>query len=115
MKLDCLLLIAEFWSIYQQDKKYCSQSTDGSGRHPKFGFAVISPVLLTTIFVLFQWWRTEFSLINKLVTLPLVICQMWPQYRIVKILYFGLIKQNIRWKIENEENKKNVSSLGKSK
>ena len=91
---------------------YCVTSKDRSGRHPKFGFAILSPVLLSTIFVLVHWWKIESNLMNKLITLPLIIGQIWPQYRIVRILYFGLIKQNRKWKVENEEQKKNVSSLG---
>ena len=104
----------DFWKIYRKEWKktgrYCHGSNDG--RHPTFGFAILSPVFLSTIFMLVHWWKTESNLKNKLVTLPLVICQMWPQYRIIRILYFGLIEQTSIWKTENEEQKKNVSSLG---
>ena len=51
-------------------------------------------------------------MMNRLITLPLVICQVWPQYRILRILYFGLIKKSNQWKKENEHLKKDVSCLG---
>ena len=89
--------------------KSCMTSNDYSGSHPKFGLAVISPVLVSTIFAFIHWWKTE----ANLVTLPLVICQCWPQYRIIKILFFGLVKRNIRWFTEFEHHEKNVISLGK--
>ena len=92
--------------------EYCETSQDGRGRHPKFGLAILSPVFLSTIFVLVHWWKIESNILNKLITLPLVIGQMWPQYRIIRILYFGIIKQNSRWRSENEAQKKDVSSLG---
>ena len=109
------IIFIDFWKTYGPEFKsndYCNTSKDYSGRHPKFGFAILSPVFLSTIFVLVHWWKTESNLLNKLLTLPLVIGQMWPQYRIIRILYFGLIKQNRKWKVENEDQKKNVSSLG---
>ena len=106
------IIFVEFWKIYWKNLDYCTTSKDGDRRHPIFGFAILSPVLLSTIFVLVHWWKTESNLVNKLVTLPLVIGQTWPQYRIVRILYFGLIKKNRLWKVENEAQKKNVSSLG---
>ena len=106
------IIFVDFWSIYRKNEEYCDTSKDGDGRHPRFGLAILSPVLLSSIFVLVHWWKTESNQKNKLITFPLVIGQMWPQYRIVRILYFGLIKQNRIWKAENEDQKKNVSSLG---
>ena len=49
---------------------------------------------------------------NRLATLPFVICQVWPQYRIMRILYFGLIGMSEKWKTENEQHNKDVSSIG---
>lgn len=106
-------IFAEFRTIYYKYiKPYCESSEYGDGSHPKFGVAVISPVVLSTVFVLFHWYNTESGLKNKLMTLPFVLCQVWPQYRILRILYFGLIKKSYQWKVENEEHKKDVSSLG---
>ena len=108
-------VLESFAAIYSQygpyimNNSYCETSRDYSGSHPKFGLAILTPVLISTMFVCIHWWRTEANLI----TLPLVFCQCWPQYRIIRILYFGLIKHNIRWKTENEEQKKDVCSLGK--
>jgi len=106
------IIFVELRKIHNKNWMYCKTSKDGDGRHPRFGFAILSPVLLSTIFVLVHWWKTESNLKNKLITLPLVICQIWPQYRIARILYLGLIKQNRKWQVENEDQKKNVSSLG---
>ena len=90
---------------------YCLNN-EKDGSHPKFGIAVISPVFLSTVFILFHWYKTEKNMLERMMTLPLVICQVWPQYRILRILYFGLIKKSNQWKKENEHLKKDVSCLG---
>ena len=103
--------LVDFWKIYTDIEPYC-RNNKKDGSHPKFGIAVISPVFLSTIFVLFHWYKTEKNMLNRMMTLPLVICQVWPQYRILRILYFGLIKKSDQWKKENEHQKKDISCLG---
>ena len=104
-------ILSEYNTIHRNLTPYCdSESKDGS--HPRFGIAVISPVFISMIFVLFHWYKTENTPKKRLLTLPLVIFQIWPQYRILRILYFGLIKKSDQWKKENEDQKKNIHSLG---
>ena len=74
--------------------------------------AMLTPVILATFFTLFQWWRIEENWSNRLKTLPFVILLCWPQYRVVKILYFGLWKQVSKWKTENNILKKEIGHIG---
>ena len=76
--------------------------------HPKFGMLVFSPVVLNIMFSLYHWWQIE----KNWLTLPLVLLQLWPQYRVAKILYLGLWKRDHRWKEKHEAFERNVSSLG---
>ena len=76
--------------------------------HPKFGMLVFSPVVVNIMFSLYHWWQIE----KNWLTLPLVFLQLWPQYRVAKILYLGLWKRDHRWKEKHEAFERNVSSLG---
>ena len=46
-------------------------------------------------------------------TFPLVICQFWPQYRAIRMLYLGLWKQDSSWADEHLILKRDIISLGK--
>lgn len=81
-----------------------------NGSHPRFGIAMLFPIIISTLFTLYTWWNIETD--HKL-TLPLVILQCWPQYRAGKILYLGLWKQVNEWKKEQELYKKAIGNIGK--
>ena len=66
----------------------------------KYGYAMLAPILLMTFFSLRQWWRLEKSW-NRLWTLPLVLLQVFPQYRALRILYLGLWKK-ASWRAEKD-------------
>ena len=110
--LETVLYLSEYWKILHKNDPYCVNSGDGSGSHPLFGIAIISPVIISTLLTLLQWWNIEANTKNRLVTFPIVLCQCWPQYRSMRILYFGLWKKISQWKDELELQKKNVGSLG---
>ena len=48
----------------------------------RYGYAMLAPILLMTIFFLRQWWRLEKKKYRWL-TFPLVILQVYPQYRAI--------------------------------
>ena len=76
--------------------------------------AILSPIFLSTIFTLFHWWKIESKSLKQLMsTLPLVICQFWPQYRAIRMLYLGLWKQDSTWEYEHHILKRDIISLGK--
>ena len=76
----------------------------------RYGYAMLAPILLMTIFSLRQWWRLEKSW-NRLRTLPLVLLQCFPQYRALRILFLGLRKK-ASWRAERDVYYRDLTSLG---
>ena len=76
----------------------------------RYGYAMLAPILLMTIFSLRQWWRLEKSW-NRQWTLPLVLLQCFPQYRALRILYMGLQKK-ASWRAEKDLYDRDLTSLG---
>ena len=76
----------------------------------RYGYAMLVPILIMTIFTLRQWWRLEKSW-NRLWTLPLVVFQFFPQYRALRILYLGLWKK-ASWRKEKDLYDRDLNSLG---
>ena len=76
-----------------------------------YGYAMLAPILLMTIFSLRQWWRLE-KIENRLRTLPLVFMQFFPQYRALRILYLGLKKRTREWREEINIYNRDLTSLG---
>merc|ERR1712021_225621 len=68
------------------------------------------PVLVSFLFTAIHWHRTEGSTWSRLKTLPLLMCQIWPQFRMARILYFYR-KNDDRWIEEKEHHEKELSSL----
>ena len=83
--------------------------------HPKFGFAMLSPVLLVTVLILKQWWNEEkyASQKSKIFTFMLVIFQIWPQYKMLNVIYIGFWKNDHKWREQKEKLQRNICSLGK--
>ena len=79
----------------------------------KYGYAMLAPILLMTFFSLRQWWRLEKSWKqnNRLWTLPLVLLQVFPQYRALRILFLGLRKK-ASWRAERDVYYRDLTSLG---
>ena len=77
-----------------------------------FGIATMLPVLISFLFAAAHWFKTEDAAWSKLKTLPLLIAQVWPQYRTARILYFYK-RQDDRWVKEKAHYETELSSLGK--
>ena len=92
----------------------CNEAGGSLNGHPKFGFAMLGPVLVVTLFMFIQWWNEEkyTSRKNKIFTFILVIFQIWPQYKMLNVLYIGFRKNDPKWKEQKEKLLKNVYSLG---
>ena len=89
------------------------QEDEEDSRVRSYGYAMLAPILLMTIFSLRQWWRLEKSW-NRLRTLPLVLLQCFPQYRALRILYLGLRKK-ASWRAEKNVYDRDLTSLGNEK
>ena len=48
---------------------------------------------------------------GRLKTLPLLLCQVWPQYRMIRILYLGLVRKSPQWRREQKVMLENVSGV----
>ena len=70
------------------------------------------PVLISFLFAAVHWYKTEDTACSRLKTLPLLIAQVWPQYRTARILYFYK-RQDDRWVKEKAHYETELSSLGK--
>ena len=83
--------------------------------HPKFAFAMLAPVLVVTLFMLNQWWNEEkySSRKSKIFTFTLVIFQIWPQYKMLTVMYIGFWKNDPCWREQKEKLQRNICCLGK--
>ena len=98
----------------RMNETLCQEIGGSFHGHPKFAFAMLGPVLVVTLFMLIQWWNEEkySSRKKKLWTFLLVIFQIWPQYKMLNVLYVGLWKNDPKWKEQKEKLQKNICSLG---
>ena len=80
-------------------------------RIKRYGYAMLVPILIMTIFTLQKWWRLEKEP-NRLSTFFIAIFQLYPQYRALRILYLG-IRKKASWRKEKNVYEEDLSSLGK--
>ena len=80
-------------------------------RIKRYGYAMLVPILIMTIFTLQKWWRLEKET-NRLSTFFIAILQLYPQYRALRILYLG-IRKKASWRKEKHVYEEDLSSLGK--
>ena len=83
------------------------------GSQPLFGTLMLIPIMISTLFTLYHWWRLETKWWHKLLTLPLVLVQFWAQYRTIRILILGIWYQIGSWRKEKKVFDKDLGSLGK--
>ena len=62
------------------------------------GVSFICPSL-SFLFVTYHWWQLEKPR-NRLKTLPFLLAQVWPQYRMLKLIYKGYFRKDPRWRKE---------------
>ena len=98
------------WCTSYQNSKECIEEDELRVR--RYGYAMIGPILLMTIFTIRQWWSCEKNW-ARIFTLPLVILQIFPQYKALRILYLALWKKSPTWKDEKEVYDRDIGTLGK--
>ena len=81
--------------------------------HPKFGATMLTPLLLSWVVVATQWHKAERGLKQKLITLPLLILQVYPQWRALRVLYFAKWKKKGGWEKMKEEWETGITHIGK--
>ena len=80
--------------------------------HPKYAIAILTPVLLSWIFVAKQWYRNEKGVRQKLLTLPFLILQCYPQYRAMRVLYHAKWRKTYGWQRMKDAWEMEISHLG---
>ena len=86
------------------------------GSYLNYAIAMFCPIVLNTVFMIPQWWNFErkTSAKNKVWTFLLVLIQFWPQWKMIQVLYIGLIKRDPEWIKKKEYLQRNVGNLGKN-
>ena len=80
----------------------------------KFGKLMILPLILSTIFILPHWLKREKTLKGRLLTFPLVLLQLYPQYRSLRVLWWAFFRKNTSQCLkEKHENDSSLSYVGK--
>ena len=84
--------------------------------HPIFAIILSMPVLLSFFLLIPHWYQTEKTLERRLMTLHLLLLQVWPQYRVIKLLIvlFQDREEQQKYHTKKAEHDKNITCLGKS-
>ena len=94
------------------DGKLCLDNGGKFYNHKYFAMAMLFPVILSTLFMIPHWWKQEKPKKRLLKTLPFVIFQLYPQYKMARILYLGLWKTDKQWKAKKDFLIKEMGSIG---
>ena len=100
----------DIWSqLSEEEHNMKCQDIGRFYNHPTFSVIVFCPIILCTLFTMYQWRRVE----TNWKTFPLLLSQCWPLYRLFRLLYLGLWKkEDKKWIEEYDDFKRNVQSLG---
>ena len=96
------------------DEALCLANEGLFYNHIFFGISMLVPVLLSTLFIIPHWLREEKPKKRLLKTLPLILFQLYPQFKAAEILYTGLFKKDRLWKSKKEAMQKEFGCLGTS-
>ena len=77
---------------------------------PIYGLMTLLPVLISFTLTAIHWYNTE-EKSQRLRTFPLLLAQIWPQYRTGRILWLYM-KGDRKWIKEKEHVERQLSSLG---
>ena len=101
-------------NCYLSERRYWGDAEWVCNRYENdqiYGTLILVPILLATIFTSFHWWKKENTTRKRLLTLPLLLCQLWPQWQVIKLLRM-MKRRDGHWKAEREKLQKEVGPLG---
>ena len=79
-----------------------------------FGWIMWIPIIINLLFTIPHYLRVEKTWKQRLLTLPFLICQCWPQYRSMQVIWFAYVPKNIaKCLSEKLDLEQSVSNLGK--
>ena len=73
---------------------------------------VLLACLASFLFTTAQWWKTEKEKEKKLKTLPVLLLQLYPQYKAIRIIILWL-KDDPSWPDKKLELNRDISHVGK--
>ena len=81
---------------------------------PQYKYAIFTflPVFISFLFTVRHWYQAENTKRKKLISLPFLLLQVWPQYRVGRILHY-FRTGNKKWIREKEYFETELSTLGK--
>ena len=82
--------------------------------HPKFGASMLAPTILSWIFVAKKWYKIEQGIKQKLMTVPLLILQVYPQWRALRVIYHGKWRKTNGWQRMRDAWEMEMSYLGEN-
>ena len=79
-----------------------------------FGKMMIIPLILSTLFIIPHWLECEKTWKSRLLTFPLVLLQLYPQYRSMRVLWWAFYRKNLSQCLkEKHYNDYSISYVGK--
>ena len=110
-----------YWNMSKRTYLYkdpCSDDTLALVREVEiqnlFGWIIWIPIIINLMFTIPHFLRIEKTWKQRLLTFPFLICQCWPQYRSMRIIWFSYVPKNIaKCLAEKLDLEQSVSNLGK--
>ena len=99
-----------------EDKDPCSVTRIGKNVEIQklFGWIIWIPIIVNFLFTIPHFLRVEKTWKQRLLTFPFLICQCWPQYRSMQVIWFAYVPKNIaKCLSEKLDLEQSVSNLGK--
>ena len=79
-----------------------------------FGWIIWIPIIVNLLFTIPHFLRVEKTWKQRLLTFPFLICQCWPQYRSMRVIWLAYVPRNIaKCLAEKVDLEQSVSNLGK--
>ena len=80
----------------------------------KMGRIMTIPLILSTLFILPHWLNCEKTLKRRIITFPLLLLQLYPQYRSMRILWWAFVRKNVTKALkEKHHHESSLSNVGK--
>ena len=82
-----------------------------------FGWIIWIPIIINVLFTLPHFLRLEKTWTQRILTFPLLICQCWPQYRSMRVIWFAFgprpVRNMAKCLAEKLDIEESISNLGK--
>ena len=85
---------------------------DYGANRSKYAAAMLTPPFISWLFVTYQWFRYEMGAKQKILTVPFLLLQVYPQWRALQVLYHGKWKKQGGWQRLKEKWETEIGNLG---